>query len=64
MVVYTQWTSTWDVKAAVIVADGLDIEIIIERTFEIRVIVFSATLLFLLLLLLFVFFFNSSHAIK
>lgn len=49
MVAYTQWTSTWDVKAAVIAADGLDIEIIIERTFEIRVIVFSATLLLLLL---------------
>lgn len=50
MVAYTQWTSTWDVKAPVIAADGLDIEIIIiERTFEIRVIVFSATLIWLLL---------------
>jgi len=48
MVAYTQWTSTWDVKAVVIAADGLDIEIIIEWTFEIRVIVVSATLLPLL----------------
>lgn len=64
MVACTQWTSTRDVKAAVIASDGLDIVIIIiiiEQTFEILVIVFTATLqlLFLLLLLL-----NFSHAIK
>lgn len=35
--------STWDVKAAVFAADGLDI-VITERTFQTRVIVFSAIL--------------------